>query len=459
MTDDTPVSMIRRIVFVAVLALAFLFLGRMGFQKLAALAEDSERSDTPPLPAMVRTQTVEHRTYRETLRGYGRARAVRLTTVAAEVAGYVEHVDRKLEKGNAYAFEPPTTSNGAGQPARERPTPGPLVVKLETHELEDLVKRAQAEMDALDAEVARLVALAAIYEERIELAREELRTATRERDRVERLVRDGGKLTPSELDAEILKVMLREQAIKQLVWNKTENEQQQLVLAKRKVAAEANADIARRNLRRASIHVPVPGVIDAREVNRGDRVAPGQTLFTVLDLSRVEVPVALAARFFADVQVGAAVELFDPETETLVHTGTIGRKAASIDETERTFFVYVVIDGTPTSNPVAPGRFLRAELGGRTHQDVVVVPREAFAGEDLFVVVEDPEADPDATPRRGKAKRITPTVSRWLVDVALVTGGLKDGQEIVTSNLEAVANDARLRIAPPLEPEDPESPR
>ncbi|MDJ0975903.1 MAG: efflux RND transporter periplasmic adaptor subunit [Planctomycetota bacterium] len=458
MTDDAPVSLIRRGLFVVVLVVAFLFLGRTGFQKLAALAEDSKRSDTPPPPAMVRTQVAKHTPYQEALRGYGRPRAVRFTTVTAEVGGYVEFVDPKLEKGNGYRFELPKTSNGEGSPKTSRSTPGPRVIQLETFELADLLKRAEAEQKALQADVNRLVALAAIFQERIDLAQSELETAKRERDRVAQLVR-GGKLTPSELDGEKLKVLLREQALKQLVWNKTENEKQQAVLAERKDSVAANVDIARRNLRRASIHIPIPGVIESREVNQGDTVTPNKVLFTVVDLSQVEVPIALPARFYADVDVGAEVTLVDVERDVIVHKGQIARKDARIDETERTFFVYVVVEGTPTSNVVTPGTYLRAELGGRKHEDVVVVPREAFAGKDLFVIVEDPEADPNAKPRRGKAKRITPAVSRWLVDVALVTGGLEDGQEIVTSNLEAVGNDTKLRIAPPVEPEAEESAR
>ncbi len=439
--------MVRRVIFVALLAAGLLALGMMGFKKLAGLAKDSERSDTPPPPAMVRTQKAARGTYTEALTGYGRAQAVRSTTVSAELAGYVVDVHKGLEAGNAYEFVLPKPSNGSGNPKKEQPRPGPAVIQLETYELEDIIKRAEQERDAIHADIARLKAATTTIGERIGLSRTELATAKRERDRVEKLVR-GEKLPPSQLDAEKLKVMVREQAIKLLTQTKTDNEKQQDVLAKRIEAAETGIKIAKRNLSHATVRVPFPGVIEMRHVNRGDRVGPGQALFTVLDLSKVEVPIALPARFYDDVQVGATVTLTHTDSGTLVHKGPVARKAPKIDEIERIFFIYVELEGTPTSNPIAPGTFLKATLDGRTHEDVVVVPREAFAGEDLFVIQEDKEAAEGAT-RQGVAERITPSVSRWLVDVAVVTAGVEDGQEIVTSNLESVANGTRLRIAPP----------
>ena len=39
--------------------------------------------------------------------------------------------------------------------------------------------------------------------------------------------------------------------------------------------------------------------------------------------------------------------------------------ATEFDEKERVFFVYIVVQGTPSTNKIAPGTFLRAELAGR----------------------------------------------------------------------------------------------
>lgn len=446
--------MLRRTIFVIVLCIAFIALGVMGFKQLAGMAKDSKRSSTPPEPAMVRSMKVERRTYAETLRGYGRARALRRTTVSADVGGYVESVDARLEVGTPISFvAKPRPSAKDGKPS-ERDESGPVVIRIESVELHDLHKRALAEVQASKAEDQRLKAAAVKLEERHELAEADLATARRERDRVARLVREGGRFSKSQLDAEELKVSLQRRALLQLETEQTDNANQQKVLAERLVAREADASIAARNLRRAKIRVPFPGVVESRSVNAGDRVGPGQALFAMIDLSAVEVPVALPARYFADVDAGSAVTLYYAESGRKAHTGTVSRKSPGVNEAERVFYAFVVIKGTPVSNPVAPGEYLRAEVAGRTHENVYVIPREAFASEDLFALDADAESTAGqaaGAARRAIARRITPTVSRWLMDVAVVTGGLADGDEIATTNLESVANGSKLRVAPPIE--------
>lgn len=446
----------RRAIFVVVLCAVFLGLGMMGFKKLASQAEDSKRSATPPEPAMVRSMTLTRTSYDETLRGYGRARALRRTTVAAEVAGYVTAVDPKIESGNAIEFTLPSGTNGGsdeadGDAKKEAPRPGPVVVQLEEYELKDRLKKAKAELATTEADIKWLTDAAVNLAERLDLAEKDLKTAKRERDRVAGLVREGGRFSPSQLDAEELKVSLQSRSVLQLKQQLTDNTNQQKVTAKRKISRQADVAIAERNLRRAKVRVPYPGVIESRSVNAGDRVGPGQALFVLLDLSKVEIPIALPARYFADVKVGSAVTLYHAESGREVHTGSVTRKSPSINEAERVFYAYVVVEGTATKNAIAPGEYFRGEVAGRRHSDVFVVPREAFAGVDLFVITRDPEAEATDGARRVIAKRVKPTVARWLVDVAVVSGGVKSGDEIATTNLESVGNGTKLRVAAPVD--------
>ena len=88
--------------------------------------------------------------------------------------------------------------------------------------------------------------------------------------------------------------------------------------------------------------------------------------------------------------------------------------------------------------PLPPGAFVRVTIPGKSHADVIAVPRTAFVG-DLVFVVEGAEA-PVARARR-------PVVNRLLAGVALVTSGLEPGEMIVASNLEEIHDGRRLRLA------------
>lgn len=455
-------SPLRRAIFSGVLVVVFLALGAMGFKALADQAKDSRQSARPAPPALVRSAEAARTTYVEKIQAYGRARALRRTTVSAEVAGTVTQVIANLEAGRSFDYTPkPTHTNGSqGTPPR-RDESGPVVLEIDTAELADMVTKAEGERAVTVADKARLDDALVTLDAQMQLAQAELAATERERDRVAKLVADGRKLPPSQLDIEELKVLGRKQLIEQLKQRRIDNTSQKQVLTQRLAVQQTAIDMAKRNLRRADVRLPFPGVIDERRVNVGDRVGPGQALFTILDLQTVEIPIPLPARTFHDVQVGAEVVLhridgavLEDGGETLVaHRGTVARKAPRIDEGARVYLVYVEVSGTPTSNPVAPGAFFRATVTGRTHENVFAVSREAFSGRDLFLV--DPPAEPDtdggnigdAPGRRGIARRVTPTVSHWLPDVALVTGGLDAGDEYVTTNLESVAAGGRLRLA------------
>ena len=96
----------------------------------------------------------------------------------------------------------------------------------------------------------------------------------------------------------------------------------------------------------------------------GDVVAPGTPLFTIVDLSIVEVPLQLPARSFGRVKVGSEVHLFNEDLGTSLPMGRIARIAPSIDERQRVYEAFVEIAGTGTDNPVAPGTFVRATVPG-----------------------------------------------------------------------------------------------
>ena len=103
-----------------------------------------------------------------------------------------------------------------------------------------------------------------------------------------------------------------------------------------------------------------------------------------------------------------------------------------MNSTDRTFFVYLVVENSATSSAVPPGAFVTARIQGRRFDDVYVLPRTAFVGEQVFVVA------------GGRARATRPRIRFALPHVLLADAGLDEGAEVIVSNLEEVSDGTRI---------------
>jgi RND family efflux transporter MFP subunit len=207
-------------------------------------------------------------------------------------------------------------------------------------------------------------------------------------------------------------------------------------------ATELDADAmqrrARDDLARTEIAAPFRGVVERRLVELGARVAPGTELFELVDVSRVEIAVGLPASRFDVVRAGAEVIVRRREGASTAWTGTLARTSPTVDTENRTFAAYVSIDAHDAPAPIPPGAFVVVEVTGERYDDVIVVPRSAFVGSTVFVA--EPDGEHEAV-----VHALTPVVRATLLDVVLVQSGIETGAQIVTSNVEQIADGSRVR--------------
>ena len=445
-TSAPPTSLLRRTITSVVVGALLLAAGMAGFQRLSALKKESERSIGGAGLPVVRVETAERSAYTETVRGYGRARALRLTDVPSEVATVVTYVSPALEAGAAIDSSTDESSTGTTNGGGAEDDNLPVLVRLDARDLKDAKERASLERDAAQADVKRFTQLGESLAERLVVSKEEVATARREYERIEKLVPK--TLPQSDLDRQQLQVSLRRLQVLDLE-SRIEENGHALEAAKARLEALAKAaDIAERNLERAVIRAPFPGRIVDRHVQLGDHVQPGEPLFRIVDLSRVEVPVALPAGRYGDVRVGSPARLTHARTGEELWTGTVARVAPDINTSERTFFAFLVVEGTPTANPITPGSHVLAEIEGRTYENVIAIPRRALLGDIAYVAKPTPEG-PSLIEERH------PILVRLLPGEALVVGGLEAGDRYLVTNLESVAAGSRVRIAGDPEQPDP----
>ncbi|MFH0945808.1 MAG: efflux RND transporter periplasmic adaptor subunit [Planctomycetota bacterium] len=410
-----------RILISAILVVLFLAAGDWLFERLQSLKRPPQQAAFELRRPAVQTRTVFRGPYRERLTGYGKARALRQAQVASEVAGLVAWVSPGLEAGGDIEA-------------------GAELVRIDPRDLQNAVTRASADERRAEAMLSQAEVEQAGIISGLEIARSELATSREELARAEELLGEG-ITSPAERDQQHRATRLLERQVLQLESSsnaavpKVESARADLERAQ-VVLRQAELD-----LKRTVIRAPYAGRIESRSAEPGARVAPGTLLFEIIDLSRIEVPVSLPASRIADVQPGSKVEIRLEEGGSVAWSGTVSRVSPAVDDQNRTFQVFVVVAGSNLESTVPPGTFVVATVDGRLHQEVFQVPRIAFLNDTVYVAV--PELGEAG---HAVAQRRTPVVSRWLPGVALVTDGLDEGDRVVITNLERIADASQILI-------------
>src|SRR5690606_4774301 len=99
-------------------------------------------------------------------------------------------------------------------------------------------------------------------------------------------------------------------------------------------AQQANVDIAQKADRDGIIRSPISGVITQRQVEPGQTVSAGQTLFEIVDPDQLEIQARVPSDMQADLKVGSKAEYRLQGTPNLL-TATISRISPIADQASR----------------------------------------------------------------------------------------------------------------------------
>jgi membrane fusion protein (multidrug efflux system) len=168
-------------------------------------------------------------------------------------------------------------------------------------------------------------------------------------------------------------------------------------------------------------------------IEQGQFVRPGDPLVTITDVDKVEIPISITLGDFAKIKPRLdsgtlpPVALASNESAPELWTGELLRASPKVDPATRTVVVYVRVDNARQSTPLLPGTFVQARIEGPVHQEVLVVPRDALIGSDVYV------AHDTAT-----AERRAVTIDERLQAFAIVSEGIEEGDRVVLSNLDVL---------------------
>ncbi|WP_255553746.1 efflux RND transporter periplasmic adaptor subunit [Maritimibacter sp. DP1N21-5] len=211
-------------------------------------------------------------------------------------------------------------------------------------------------------------------------------------------------------------------------------EQLQATLAAQETAV-ANAQTA---LDRAQVTAPFAGVVSERSVSTGEFVAAGSPLFTVVDLTSLEVeataPVSLSPKIAAGQPVELTVEGFGDR----VFEGRVDRINPVAIEGSRALPVYVSLDNA--EGDLRGGMFASGRILLERKDDVLSVPASALRedAEGAFVLVIEDNV---------LTRRDVETAREWEGGAAFeVTAGLEPGDVVLSEALPELRAGTKITL-------------
>lgn len=214
-------------------------------------------------------------------------------------------------------------------------------------------------------------------------------------------------------------------------------EQTLAVARARLAAAEARLKAASQTDADTRVVAPTTGVVSLRNVESGEHVTRGATLFTVVRNDVLELEAAVPARLSENVRPGQIVRFVAAGRQ---FEGRVARISPMINPANRSVTIYIQVpnrDGALKGNTFATGRVI-----GRTVTNALVIPTAALR-----------QSQQSTTPF---VYRITDDVvehapvTLGVVDegtgIAEIVQGLKEGDRIIVGNLGTLGAGMRVSI-------------
>lgn len=221
----------------------------------------------------------------------------------------------------------------------------------------------------------------------------------------------------------------------------------QLAAAKAKLDAEqADYKKAQLQLARTRLKAPFEGVTGDEKVDIGQYVTPGQALATLIGTRAMEIVVPLADENLRWIRVPGFTGREGAGSPAVVRATVAGapqtwearvvRAEGRIDEQTRMINVVVrVVAPYGRRPPLAPGLFVQVDIAGQTLEKAALLPRAALRADQQVWVV-DPEDRLSIRPVR---------VAHLATEGVVIDEGLAAGEQVVISQLKAVAEGMRVR--------------
>ena len=397
------------IIVIAVMSYFFIFKGILGTSGDESSQDSSEETrKAKETPLSVKAVEAQIRDLIIKLKSPGEAVTNRTIVMKAEVSGVIRRLNVEESK---------------------HVKKGELLVELDDEEYRLRFERAEADRLRVLSEYLVEKRFAEVQEVLPSSEREKIQKAKDNYEKVQNLYRKGS-LSRAEFDkasSEYELVLIESGEKKEEILSATKNLTQ----------AEIGVKEAQRNLEKTKIRAPFSGVIFDIKVSPQEHVTANRELFTLVNISRIQVHAKVLESEIGKMKVGREVDLKFSAYPGKVFKGKVRAISPVINPEDKT--CKVTIDVANPEEEIKPGMHAEVEIVTEIHENRLLIPQEAVlvrtGGRKLAFVVEE-----------GLAKWRYIEIGLENKDYAEVLDGIKEGELVIIEGHFTLAHDARVRV-------------
>jgi len=199
---------------------------------------------------------------------------------------------------------------------------------------------------------------------------------------------------------------------------------------------EINLKKARMLLEKTKIKALFSGIITDIKISPMEYVSAGQELFTLVDVTSIQVHASILESEIRNVNAGNAVDLCFSAYPKDVFSGKVQAVSPIVRTEERT--CKVIIDVVDPSKKIKPGMHAEVKIVSKIHPMRLLVPQDAVlvrSGKALVFVVHD-----------GLAKWRYVTLGLENSKSIEILAGVKEGEQVIVDNHFTLGHDSAVRI-------------
>lgn len=199
-------------------------------------------------------------------------------------------------------------------------------------------------------------------------------------------------------------------------------------------ALKANIQVAQQGVVRLQhsldnmvIKAPLDGIVDEKNVEVGQYVNPGVPLAKVKNISGVDAVIKIAQDDVQKITIGQKAQV-RISGDSQVYDGTVSYISTAANTASRTFICKVAVPNK--DNRIKPGIYAKVAITGSSKVSVLVIPLKAVAGSEGSYYV--------FTDENGVARRNDVTLGETYNDLIEVKSGLDGGASVISTNINSL---------------------
>lgn len=434
--DDTTLSDVQKLILSQVLIAIVLLVSWLAFKALDAQKPVVEKREIETASLNVDVFTAERIDVQELLTGFGTARADQEVILAAQVTGEIVEVNPQLEVGYSVAAEQSVVS--PDHPSRTRAAD--TLLKIDPRVYQQRYDQASHRIAETKTDIEQLKVQQTNNSRQLKKAKTVLETLKEEYDRTQNAV-SRKAASASDLNRALLDLQRYEDTIIQLESQVASMPHQLVAAQQRLLSTQSEQAQADDELSRTEVQPPFSGVLSEVMVEQGQYVRAGEPLLRLTSTDLVEIPVAMGLDDFLQLDEllstgrKPAASLAENETAKARWAGFVVRAAPEANADSRTVQIFVEVTNTDQTVPLLPGAFVHVRIDGATHQQKILIPREAIVDGHVYVV------DSGDIIRHRSI-----TLGRRLQSLVIVEKGINEGERVVVTNLDIVEDGRKVVV-------------